>query len=82
MTQEEQVYYERYFDTFSTSGWKQFIEDIQEIHDSYRIEDLHTDRQLAFVQGERRILDRILNFETSIRNTYDYTMEVTNDSPV
>lgn len=82
MTQEEQVYYERYFDTFSTSGWKQFIEDIQEIHDSYRIEDLHTDRQLAFVQGERRILDRILNFETSIRNTYDYTMEVTNDQTV
>lgn len=82
MTQEEQVYYERYFDTFSTSGWKQFIEDITEIYDSYRIEDLQTDRQLAFVQGERRILDRIIGFETSIRNAYDYTTEGTDAQTV
>ena len=71
MSPEEQKYYETYFDLFMTDGWKQFIEEINEILDRHRIEDIKNETHLAFVKGERDALFRVRRFETGIKTAYD-----------
>tara|TARA_R110000851_G_scaffold93230_1_gene203140 strand:- start:2095 stop:2337 length:243 start_codon:yes stop_codon:yes gene_type:complete len=72
---ETQKYYEDYFNMFSTSGWKSFIEEIQTSFDAFRIEDIKDSTQLHKVQGEREQLFRILRFEWGIKSNYDVIME-------
>ena len=71
--------YDNFFNAFATDGWKQFVEDLSEIYDGYRIEDIKDDIHLASVQGERRILNMILNFEDSIRASYDNLQDLDDD---
>ena len=71
MSPEEQKYYETYFDLFMSDGWKQFIEEIKEILDRHRIEDIKNETHLAFVKGERDALFRVRRFETGIKTAYD-----------
>jgi hypothetical protein len=71
LSPEEQKYYETYFDLFMTDGWKQFIEEIEEILDRHRIEDIKNETHLAFVKGERDALFRVRRFETGIKSAYD-----------
>ena len=75
MSPEEQKYYETYFDLFMTDGWKQFIEEINEILDRHRIEDIKNETHLAFVKGERDALFRVRRFETGIKTSYDVLQE-------
>ena len=67
--------YDNYFHLFRSKGWKQFIEDMQAIYDGYAIEHIKDEIDLAFVQGERRILNTILNFEVSITQSYESLTE-------
>jgi hypothetical protein len=69
---ETQIQYDNYFTLFRTDGWKQFIEDMQELYDTYSIEDIKDELQLSRVQGERHILNQILKFEWAIQNSYDF----------
>lgn len=71
--------YDNYFHLFRSKGWKQFVEDMQEIYDGYLIENIKDDIQLAYVQGERRILNNILNFENSINHSYELFTEDNDD---
>jgi hypothetical protein len=75
LTLDEEKYYDHYFNTFSTEGWKQFKDEIQEIYDSYRIEDIKDESQLARVKGERAMLFKMLRFEGGIRGAYDLIKE-------
>jgi len=75
LSPEDQKYYDNYFDLFSTDGWKQFIAEVQEIHDAYRIEDIKDERHLAFIKGERDALRRVLRFEFGMKHTYDNLMD-------
>jgi len=63
--------YEHFFSMFVTEGWKQFIEDMEDIYDNYRIEDVKDEKHLNFVKGERAILWRIITLEESLKNAYD-----------
>lgn len=71
MEPEVKEQYDNYFEMFRTKGWKQFIEDMNSIYDTYSIESIVDGQQLAQVQGERRVLNQVLNFEWSIRNNFD-----------
>ena len=75
MTLEEQKYYETYFDTFASDGWKQYISEISEILDSHRIEDIKDEQALQFLKGERSALYRVLRFETGVKSAYDMILE-------
>lgn len=75
MTKEEEVYYETYFDLFSSAGWKQFVGDNQETYNSFSIEQIKDSEHLAFVKGQRSVLDNIVKFETMIRSAYDSIQE-------
>ena len=73
--QDEEKYFEAYFDMFLLDGWKSFIEEINEIIDNYDISDISDDIDLYKKQGELRMLRRMANFETGIRNAYDHFLE-------
>jgi hypothetical protein len=77
---ELQTQYDNYFTMFRTEGWKQFIEDMNEVYEAYRREDIKDDIDLAKVQGERKILKNILVFEDAIHSTYDALEEDDYDS--
>jgi len=67
--------FDNYFEMFRTKGWKQFQEDMQDIYDSYRIENIQDEANLAYIKGERRILNQVLRFETAMKANYDLRME-------
>ena len=75
MSPEEQEYYDNYFDLFMNPGWKQFVQEAQELLDSYSIEDIKDDLDLSFVKGQRNSLLNIVRFETGIRNAFDMEAE-------
>jgi hypothetical protein len=78
LTKEDEKYYEQYFDLFLHPGWKQLLKDLNESLNSYRIEDIKDESSLNLVKGERTILHRLVNFEQSMKETYDMILESEN----
>jgi len=79
LDQELQRQYDNYFEMFSTEGWKQFVEDLEDISDNFRIEDIKDGVDLATIQGQLKVLKQILYFEDSIRRTHDELTGVNDD---
>jgi hypothetical protein len=76
MTQDEEKYFEHYFDTFASEGWKQFIEDMAGLEES--VNDLASinDADKFFVsKGQLTIVRRILGFENAIKEAYQMQKE-------
>lgn len=71
MSPEDEKYYETYFDLFLHPGWKQFVEESQELLDSHSIEDIKDDIDLAYLKGQRCSLLNITRFETGIKNAFE-----------
>ena len=71
MSPEDQQYYENYLDLFLTEGWKQFVQEAQELLDSFEIEEIKDGENLAFVKGQRSSLLNITRFETGIKNAFE-----------
>ena len=80
MSPEDQKYYDNYFDLFASDGWKEFIKEMREVHENYRIEHIKDETELNRVKGERATLFRVLRFEDAIRRHYDLLMEKASDS--
>lgn len=79
MDQELQRQYDNYFEMFATEGWKQLVEDLEDITDNFRIEDIKDEVDLANIQGQLKVLKQILYFEDSIRRTHDELLGVDDD---
>jgi hypothetical protein len=75
LSPENEKYYENYLDLFLHSGWKQFVEEAQDLLDAFEIEDIKDEIDLAFVKGQRNSLLNITRFETGIRNAIDMESE-------
>ena len=75
MTKEDEKYYEVYFDLFLHPGWKQLVQELKDILETYRIEDIENEGTLARVKGERSMLFRITNFETGLKEAYESILE-------
>ncbi len=75
MSPENEKYYENYLDLFLHEGWKQFVEEAQDLLDAFEIEDIKDEIDLAFVKGQRNSLLNITRFETGIRNAIDMESE-------
>ena len=75
MSPENEKYYENYLDLFLHPGWKQFVEEAQELLDSFEIEDIKDEINLAFIKGQRSSLLNITRFETGIKNAIDMESE-------
>ncbi len=55
---------------------------MQTVYDGYIIENIKDEIDLSFVQGERRILSTILNFEVAINQSYESLTEDNYDQTV
>ena len=75
MDPQLQKEYENYFSMFASEGWKQFIEDMEDIYDNYRIEDIKDEKNLAYVKGERKMLFQVIRFEGAMKRSYDNLVE-------
>lgn len=75
MSPDDESYYENYLDLFLHDGWKQFVEEYQQLIDSYNIEEIKNEQDLFFVKGQLNILTNVTRFETSIRNAIDMESE-------
>jgi len=75
LTKEDEKYYEVYFDLFLQPGWKQLVQELKDILETYRIEDIDNENTLARVKGERSMLFRLTNFETGLKEAYESILE-------
>jgi hypothetical protein len=71
MTPELEKYYETYFNLFTTDGWKQFVQDVTESADVFNVRHVEDEGKLRFVQGQLAVMDKLINWEVSVKTTYD-----------
>lgn len=72
MDQELQKYYEDRFTTMSTKGWIDFIEDVQNMFDTYnKISTVETFEELHKRKGQLDILQWILTLKSVSEQTYE-----------
>tara|TARA_R110000823_G_scaffold267764_1_gene387758 strand:- start:2120 stop:2362 length:243 start_codon:yes stop_codon:yes gene_type:complete len=72
MDKELQDYYEKLLELFSTDGWKQYIEDISDnIEYLMDITTIPDEKQFWFRRGQIEAAQRILAYESSIKNSYE-----------
>jgi|TARA_R110000782_G_scaffold239333_1_gene325756 predicted Ser/Thr protein kinase len=72
MDQELQRYYENLLQLFTQAGWKDFIEDIKGNSDV--LSDILTitdEKQLWYRRGQLEAVNRILSYESTIKNAYE-----------
>ncbi len=77
MTKEDEVYYENYLGLFLHPGWKQFVQENQDILDSQNIDEIKDEKELFLLQGRRQTLLNVVHFESGIKNAFD--METSDD---
>jgi|TARA_R100000908_G_scaffold65373_1_gene55166 hypothetical protein len=69
--QDLEKYYNSYLELFMTDGWKQFKEDTENVIKSINLLALEDAKQLHLAQGQMEILNWILDWETSVKNSYE-----------
>lgn len=68
---ELQTYYENQFDLFSSQGFRDFIEQVQNMYESYNeVTVLKDEKQLFFVQGQLDILQWLLKWQDTVLAAY------------
>jgi hypothetical protein len=76
MTQDEEKYYEHYFDTFASEGWKQFIEDMEGLEESVNdLASINDADKFFLSKGQLMIIRRILGFENTMKKLYQMQKE-------
>ena len=77
--QETQQYYDNYFNLFSTDGWKQLTEELnQNALVINSVESTKDANDLYMRKGQLNVLAYILNLESTINSNYD-ELTTTND---
>lgn len=72
MQVELQNYYENRFSTMATQGWKDFIEDVQNMFDVYnRIDTAETFEEFHKRKGQIDILQWVLTLKEVSEQTYE-----------
>ena len=72
MNRELQDYYENRFSTMSTQGWKDFIEDTQNLFDTYnKINTAESFEEFHKRKGQLDILQWILSLKEVSEQTYE-----------
>lgn len=72
MTPELQRFYDNAFSMMSTEGWKDFMEDVQKIADSYdKLSSVTETHSLDFRRGQMDIINWVLGLRAAYESTYD-----------
>ena len=68
---ENKAYYEDLLDLFTDRGWSTFIEDMQEGADQVTLDSCRTTEEFLIAKGKKAVYDRLLGYETFIKDGYD-----------
>lgn len=71
MTPELQKYYENYFDLFASAGWKQLMEEVDNSIDTFRIENINSEKELFLVRGQLVQLHSLKNLQVIMEQNYE-----------
>jgi hypothetical protein len=71
MTQQEELYYNNFFDLFSSEGWKQLLEELTVREQAIDVSHINNVESLFQVKGELGIIRMLLNFERFIESAYE-----------
>ena len=72
MDKDLQNYYENLLDLFTTPGWKQYIEDISDNMEMLQdITTIQDEKQFWHRRGQLEAVSRIIQYESSIKNSYE-----------
>tara|TARA_R110002096_G_scaffold116714_6_gene252887 strand:+ start:68 stop:334 length:267 start_codon:yes stop_codon:yes gene_type:complete len=74
---ELEKYYNNYLDLFMTEGWKQFEEDTNNVIKSINLLSLENAKALHLAQGQMEILNWVLDWKNSVKNSYESLQEET-----
>ena len=74
---ELEKYYNNYLDLFMTKGWKQFEEDTNNVIKSINLLSLENAKALHLAQGQMEILNWVLDWKNSVKNSYESLQEET-----
>jgi hypothetical protein len=80
MDKDLQNYYENLLDLFTTPGWKQYIEDISDNMEMLQdITTIQDEKQFWHRRGQLEAVSRIIQYESSIKNSYEDFEKDAND---
>ena len=68
---ELQKYYESLFDTFTTSGWDVFIEDIQAGAEATTLDRCSDEKEFWKAKGKLEVYRQVLTYKDFIENGYE-----------
>lgn len=71
LTPELQKYYENYFDLFASDGWKQLMEEVDNSIDTFRIENINSEKELFLVRGQLVQLNSLKNLQVIMEQNYE-----------
>lgn len=60
-------YYSNYDRLFEQEGWRQFLQEMQQVYDSYSYDSCKDYETFLKVKSAREQLARVLNFETAMQ---------------
>ncbi len=71
MNRKLEEYYEARFEMFTTKGWKDFVEDLQEVVESAKnLDSIHNEQQLWFKKGQLDILQWLTTMPAITEEVY------------
>ena len=69
---EVEEYYNKYFDLFTTDGWKQLIEELRQNALAINsVEATKDSDDLYMRKGQLNVLAYLLNFESTVNNNFE-----------
>lgn len=72
MDKETEEYYNKYFDLFTTDGWKQLIEDLRQNALAINsVEATKDANDLYLRKGQLNVLAYLLNFESTVNTNFE-----------
>jgi hypothetical protein len=75
MDEKLQAYYEERFSMMATDGWKDFIEDAQQMFDALNnVLPIQNEAELQLKRGQLDILQWVLNLKNSSDQSYEQLM--------
>ena len=75
MDDKLQAYYEERFSMMATTGWKDFIEDAQQMFDALNnVLPIQNESELQLKRGQLDILQWVLNLKNSSEQAYEQLM--------
>lgn len=80
MKPELQKYYEARFDMMASQGWKDFVEDVQNMVTAYdKVERIKAVEDLFFTKGQLDILNWVINLQETSSEAYE---ELSNEKDI